>query len=200
MRSQSELVTHLLNTGVLHSVDLTRSFERVDRKDFIVGGYEEQAYEDYPLPIGYGQTISQPYTVAFMLELLQLRASDSVMEIGAGSGWATALMAGIVKEVRAVERIAQLVEFARENLSKYRFSNVTVEQAGHALGIPDSSFDKILVSAAADQLPEELLKQLRPGGIMVIPVQDRIDVVFKDTDGACETVSHYGFAFVPLVY
>lgn len=200
MRSQEELVDHLLRSGVLSSPGLTRSFERVDRKDFILDGYEEEAYEDYPLSIGYGQTISQPYTVAYMLELLQLRATDCVMEVGAGSGWATALMAGIVKEVNAVERIPELVAFAKENLARYAFSNVRVHQAGTSLGIPGKQFDKILVSAAANRLPDELLQQLKPGGIMVIPVGDSIDVVYKDMQGECEVVPHYGFVFVPLIY
>lgn len=197
--SNDALVTHLRQTGVLRSPSLIRAFEAVDRAHFVPGAFRTERYEDHPLPIGFGQTISQPYTVAFMLELLQLRPTDAVLDIGAGSGWTTALMATIARHVTGIERIPQLVSFARSNLASCHFDNAEILSAGTTLGIPGRTFDKILVSAAADQLPYPLLEQLRPNGTLVIPVDHAIVVCQKSSEG--EVISHQyeGFVFVPLI-
>jgi protein-L-isoaspartate(D-aspartate) O-methyltransferase len=200
MRTNTELIEHLRRTGVLHSPALIESFTAVDRKDFVRPEHLPQAYEDYPLPIGYGQTISQPFTVAFMLELLELRPDDTVLDIGSGSGWTTALIAVIAKKVWGVERIPELAAFARANLSKYHFENAAIETATSQLGIPGRTFDKILVSASALDLPNTLIEQLNPGGILVIPVRDSIFQIKKQLDKTITENEHYGFVFVPLIY
>jgi protein-L-isoaspartate(D-aspartate) O-methyltransferase len=200
MRTNSELVEHLQRSGVLHSSALIKSFTTIDRKDFVRPEHLPQAYEDYPLPIGYGQTISQPYTVAFMLELLELHPGDTVLDIGAGSGWTTALIAIIAKEVSGVERIPELAAFARTNLSKYGLNNATIKTATSELGIPGRTFDRILVSASAWDLPNTLIEQLNPGGILVIPVRDSIFQIKKQLDNTITEHEHYGFVFVPLIY
>ena len=199
MHSQAELVEHLIRTGILRSAALINAFSAIDRIDFIRPEYYDEAYGDFPLPIGYGQTISQPYTVAFMLEALQAGPEDTVLDIGAGSGWTTALLAKCVKKVTGVERIGGLVAFARENLARYRFDNASIQQAGPELGIPTQTFDKILVSAAARQLPEALLKQLNPGGTLVIPVEHTIVVLTKAPNGEISQRDYNGFVFVPLI-
>lgn len=202
MDSRHTLSLYLQKEGVLTSPLLIRSFETVDRKDFVPYALQEEAYEDYPLAIGEGQTISQPYTVAFMLELLALEESDRVLDIGCGSGWTTALLASAVREgsVTALERIPSLVHLAERNLAKYRFDNIELRRAGTVLGLPGHTFDKILVSAAARELPFELVRQLRPGGIMVIPVENSISVVHKLEGERFSRKDFYGFTFVPLIY
>jgi len=137
-----------------------------------------------------------------MLELLKLKSDDKVLDIGCGSGWSTALLAHIVKEgsVYATERLAELLTFARHNISKYAFDNVHLDLATSALGRPGETFDKILVSAAATSLPFELVKQLHPDGIMVIPINDKISVIYKGEDEQFSQKDYQGFRFVPLIY
>ncbi len=199
MNSQEALVAHLRRIGVLASPTLVEAFRSIDRADFVRPEFRAEAYEDYPLPIGYGQTISQPYTVAFMLEALQLRPEDSVLDIGSGSGWTTALIARCAASVMGVERIPQLVDYARTNLARYAFNNVSVREAGEALGAPGERFDKILVSAAAESLPVLLLEQLNDGGTLVIPVRNAIFVVHKEEGGRYTQQVYEGFIFVPLL-
>lgn len=202
MNRAYELSRYLQKKGVLTSPLLIKSFNEIDRRDFVPYDLQELAYEDYPLSIGGGQTISQPYTVAFMMELLELKEEDTVLDIGCGSGWTTALLAHAVRSgfVTGLERIEHLLDFARENLAKYDFKNIRLEVAAKALGIPNERFDKILVSAAAEELPLELVRQLKPGGIMVIPIQNSISVIYKKEDERFEQRDHYGFRFVPLIY
>ncbi len=202
MNSHHELSLYLQERDTLTSPLLIESFNAIDRKDFVPSAFHEQAYEDYPLSIGEGQTISQPFTVAFMLELLELREEDRVLDIGCGSGWTTALLAHAVKKgsVTALERIPQLLTLAQNNLGKYNFTNIRLELAKKALGLPGETFDKILVSAAAEELPFELVQQLNPGGIMVIPIQNEIAVIYKKEGQRFEKKDFYGFRFVPLIY
>ncbi|WP_072797024.1 protein-L-isoaspartate O-methyltransferase [Marinobacter antarcticus] len=202
MKSHHELSRYLQQRAVLRSPLLIESFNSIDRKDFVSPGLQDEPYGDHPLAIGAGQTISQPYTVAFMLELLQLEESDRILDIGCGSGWSTALLAQTAKSgfVTGVERVPELLELARSNLKKYQFDNIELQIAGKALGVPGQMFDKILVSAAAEELPQELIQQLNPGGIMVIPVQNDMVVIFKREDGSIEQSNFPGFRFVPLIY
>ena len=202
MDSHHQLSVYLQRRGVLVSPLLIESFNTIDRKDFVPSSMRDEAYEDYPLFIGAGQTISQPYTVAFMLELLELKESDTVLDIGCGSGWTTALLAQTAGSgfVTGIERIPQLLDLARNNLKKYHFANIKLKIAGKTLGIPEETFDKILVSAAAEELPLELVRQLNPGGIMVIPIQNEIAVIYKHEDGSFQQNDFYGFRFVPLIY
>lgn len=203
--SHDELVNNLIKKGYLKTPQLIAAFQGVDRKDFVLPEYSDESYGDYPLPIGDEQTISQPSTVAFMLELLQPQEGDIVLDVGSGSGWTTALLAEIVGErgfVYGVELVPELVRLGRDNLAVYGFDNAEIYQASpNILGLPDKGpFDKILVSAAGEDLPEELVEQLKAGGRMVIPVADSIIKVDKINESEINEERYPGFAFVPLKY
>jgi protein-L-isoaspartate(D-aspartate) O-methyltransferase len=197
--NNSDLNQSLITRGVLKSGSLINAFKNVDRVDFVPFELQSMAYEDRPLPIGLSQTISQPYTVAFMLELLQPGHGDHVMDLGSGSGWTTALLASVCEHVDAVERIEALLDFSKENLSKYAFNNISLHRAESTFGLEGHSFDKILVSCAADEIPKSLLEQLRTGGDMVIPIGHSIMKVKKIGENKLQVQEYPGFVFVPLI-
>ena len=191
-------------SGALRSSRVVDAFESVRRVDFLPEGQKLLADQDRPLNIGYGQTNSQPSTVAFMIELLQPQKGDRVLDVGSGSGWTTALLAHIVGEegkVYGVEIVEELVAFGSHNLNSYSYQNASIELAGEDLGLPSKApFDRILASAAADSLPATLLDQLTVGGRVVLPVENEIWSVDKQADDGYLDISKYpGFAFVPLL-
>jgi protein-L-isoaspartate(D-aspartate) O-methyltransferase len=202
METNTELVNHLTNSGVLFSQNIIDAFLNIDRADFVKPTFFYDIYGDYPLQIGYGQTISQPTTVAMMMEMLEPKEGDKILDIGSGSGWTTAILSYIVKDqgsVTGTERIQELVEFGSYNLKKYNFNNSKIIKAENKLGIESERFDKILVSAAAQEFPYELLDQLKPNGKLVIPVEHSIFEVKKEENGDIIYKEHYGFSFVPLI-
>jgi len=203
MNSNNEMVDFLINIGALRSGNIVEAFRNIDRADFVADPLAEDIYEDYPLGIGYGQTISQPRTVAMMMEMLCAKEGDKILDIGSGSGWTSALLAYIAGEsgsVIGVERIEELVKFSNANIQKYGFKNVKIVKAGCELGICDEKFDRILVSAAAREFPYELASQLKIGGKIVIPVQSSVYEITKKENGELQSIEHYGFSFVPLIY
>jgi len=198
-----ELVDRLVALGVLRTPNIARAFREVRREYFLPDDLVEWAGADQPLPIGQGQTNSQPYTVAFMFELLQPEAGQEILDVGCGSGWTTALLAGIVGaggSVIGTERIEELVQFARVRIDNLEVENASIIHTPVGLGCPKKApFDRILVSAASPEVPSELVDQLANDGIMVIPVQHSIFKVSKTAQGIhCE--EHSGFSFVPLIY
>ena len=203
MISNNNLVKHLINKGSLKSNNIANAFINIDRKDFVLDPTLSNVYEDYPLQIGHQQTISQPTTVAMMLEMLQPKDGQKILDIGSGSGWTTALLAFLVGEngsVIGLERVNSLVEFGNNNLKKYKFKNAKIIHAKDKLGIVGEKFDRILVSAAADKFPSELTEQLKVGGKLVIPVKNSIYEITKLEDSKLDIFEHYGFRFVPLIF
>lgn len=177
----------------------------VPRHLFVPEGYRRGSYFDQPLPIGVGQTISQPYIVALMTEMLDVDNEDIVLEIGTGSGYQAAVLSTIVKELYTIEIIEELGLQASERLKSLGYDNVKVKISDGGLGLPEKApFDAIIVTAAAPEIPGPLIKQLKAGGRMVIPVDNNsfsqdLMIVEKDKDGNVEIKNTIPVRFVPLV-
>lgn len=180
-----------------------RAFETVPREEFLVPELRDRAYEDRPLAIGCAQTISQPYIVASMMQVAELRAEDRVLELGTGSGYQTALLAEIVHSVVSLERHAPLAQTAADLLSRLGYKNVEIVVRDGTLGYPERApYDAILVSAAAPQVPPPLVEQLAMDGRMVLPVGSLVGqdlVLVKRTAEGVRSVRLGGCAFVPLI-
>jgi len=204
MEKNEMFIAYLLDRGVLRSPQIIAAFRAVDRKYFVPKELEAFIYEDRPLPIGEGQTISQPSTVAFMLELLAPMRGEKILDIGSGSGWTTALLCHIVGEegsVLGLERVDDLLERGRKNLKKFHFgSHCRIEKADEILGRPSEKFDRILVSASAETFPVLLVNQLNIGGVLVIPVQNDILKITRIAKEQVKREVYSGFRFVPLIY
>lgn len=156
--------------------DVLAAIEAVPRHAFVPEKYLDQAYEDHPLPIGYGQTISQPYIVALMTQLLELRRGDKVLEIGTGSGYQAAILAELTEEVYSVEIIPELACEAEQRLKQLGYTNVRVKHGDGYHGWEEfAPYDAIIVTAAADRVPPPLVRQLKDGGHLVIPVGSERD-------------------------
>ncbi len=177
----------------------------VVREKFVGDIEEDFAYDNGPLPIGYGQTISQPYIVALMTDLLDLTPESTVLEIGTGSGYQAAILSRLAKKVYSIERIPELCESAKARLQALGYNNVETMCANGYYGWEDKApFDAITVTAAAAHIPQALVSQLKPGGRMVVPVglpymHQELMLVTKDQQGHRSTDSILGVAFVPLV-
>ncbi len=176
---------------------------RVPRHEFTAERYRDQAYEDHPLPIGEGQTISQPYIVALMLQALSIKAADRVLEVGTGSGYATALLAELAVQVFSVERHAVLADQAREVIEVLGYVNVKVIQRDGSLGYPAGApYDAILVSAAASEVPPALVAQLTEGGRMMIPIgsadSQQLQLI-QIRNGQLQVMRRELCRFVPLI-
>ncbi|RMF54818.1 protein-L-isoaspartate(D-aspartate) O-methyltransferase [Candidatus Woesearchaeota archaeon] len=179
------------------SEKLLKAFENVPRELFVREDDFGRAYGDYPLPIGYGQTISQPTTVMIMINALELKPTDKVLEIGAGSGYCAALMSKLAREVVSVEIITELVELARSNLRKAGIKNVIVVEGDGSLGYGKKApYDKVMVTAACPKIPKPLIEQLKPDGILVAPVGAYSQRMIRIKNGKKEDLG--SFVFVPL--
>lgn len=198
-----ELVRELKAEGVLKTPAVVEAFLKNDRKMFVPEELQDEAYLDVPLPIGEGQTISQPYTVAFMMELLGPEQGQKILDIGFGSAWTTGILASIVGEegrVYGLEIVPELFAFGKNNLKKFRYKNIKLYHQSGWEGLPEEApFDRILVSAAASEVPQALKEQLKTGGRMVIPVGSSIKLIKRIDENKFEEEDYPGFAFVPLV-
>lgn len=198
-----QMVARALEAEGIKDQAVLRAMRKVPRHKF-VPGQEKRAYENWPLPIGYGQTISQPYIVGLMTDLLDVDKDDIVLEVGTGSGYQAAVLAEIVKHVYTIEIIKPLGLSARARLRRLGYTNVTVKVGDGYYGWPEHApFDAIIVTAAASHIPPPLVKQLKPGGKMAIPVGNPFQVqnlmlVEKRPDGKIRTRNILPVAFVPL--
>ncbi|MDD2540604.1 MAG: protein-L-isoaspartate(D-aspartate) O-methyltransferase [Desulfuromonadaceae bacterium] len=167
---------HLLGRGIRDQA-VIKAMREVPREAFVDERMQEKAYGDHPLPIAEGQTISQPYIVAYMTEALELNHTDLVLEIGTGSGYAAAVLSRIVKTVHSVERLGGLVEAARQRLELLGYTNVVIHEGDGTLGWPEyAPYNAIVVTAGAPKVPQPLCEQLSIGGRLVIPVGKSYDL------------------------
>jgi len=184
--------------------NVLRAMEKVPREEFVPENERKRAFKDEPLPIGYGQTISQPYMVAYMTSLLELDASKKVLEVGTGSGYQAAILAELAGEVYSLEIIEELAKEASERLGRLGYGRVKVKHSDGYWGWREEGpFEAIMVTAAASAVPEPLVEQLKAGGKMCIPigseygVQDLI-LIEKDLEGKVRKKSKMSVRFVPL--
>ena len=190
--------------GVRHPAVL-RAMRTVPRHLFLPTAVRDQAYEDHPVPIGYQATISQPYIVAWMTELLEPTRTQRVLEIGTGSGYQAAVLAGLVAHVYTVEIVPELAASARELLARLGCRNVTVRQGDGYQGWAEAApFDRVILTAAPREVPRALIDQLAPGGRLVAPVgasafTQELIVLDKQPDGSLRRRSMGGVVFVPMV-
>jgi len=182
-----------------------RAMDEVPREYFVAPGFTENAYADQALPIACGQTISQPFVVAYMTEQLDVEPQHRVLEIGTGSGYQAAILARLAREVVSIERYRTLADAARERLKTLGYSNVTIRSGDGMAGAPDlAPFDRIMVTAAAEELPAALAAQLAAGGKMVLPVGPQHDAQYivkltKEPNGALRRENLIAVRFVPLL-
>jgi protein-L-isoaspartate(D-aspartate) O-methyltransferase len=200
---RERMVRRQLAERGIREVRVLDAMSRVPRHEFIPETLRQEAYEDHPLPIGEGQTISQPYIVAAMLEHLALQATDRVLEVGTGSGYVTALLSLLCAEVYSVERHAQLAALAESTLHRLGYRNMKIRVGDGSQGWPEyAPFDAILVSAATPEMPPALFAQLREGGRLVVPVgppsSQELQLIGKIA-GEPEVRVLEGCRFVPLV-
>lgn len=205
LKQNEKLVKHLISSGVLKTPRIIEAFLNVPRHLFVPPEQLPYAYHDVALPTYKGQTISQPYTVAFMTELLEPREGDKILEVGAGSGWQAAILGYVVGskgKVITIEIDEDLVEFARRNLRKVGIKNVEVVHGDGSVGYEkEAPYDRIIVTAACPDVPRPLIEQLKVGGRLVAPVGSmfgqRMLLLEKDKDGIRKSF-HGSFVFVPL--
>lgn len=200
---RARMVEDQLRSRGIRDVRVLAAMGKVPREEFIASEDFRDAYGDHPLPIGAGQTVSQPYIVAAMVEALELRPSDRVLEVGTGTGYQAAILGELAAEIWTIERHEELISRARVILSRLGYKNVCVAHGDGSLGLPEHApFDRILVAAAAPRIPESLVAQLLDGGKMVLPIGTRYEQQVHIVHKECKEIfvtTHDLCRFVPLV-
>lgn len=202
----NKLAFDLIKKGYLKTDIIIDAIAEIGRVEFVPSELEPEAEREVALPIGFGQTISQPMVVAFMLELLDPQRGQKILDVGSGSGWTTALLAYIVGakgQVIGIERIKELKELGKKNVEKYGFISKGIARffcGDGSKGLKEEApFDRILVSATTDKVPQELEDQLKIGGKLVIPINNSIIFLKRKSDTEFEKEEFPGFYFVPLI-
>ena len=202
-QQRNEMVDAQLRRRGIHDERVLRAMEIVPRHEFVPWQLQREAYQDSPVPIGEGQTISQPYIVAHMLEALRLSPEDRVLEVGTGTGYEAAVMSRIVREVYTIERFPSLAEAAKKIFDRLGYTNIHVVIGDGSRGYADAApYDAIIVAAAAPRVPDALVEQLKDGGRAIVPVGEadlqQLRLISKN-DGAVQRQTLDACRFVPLV-
>ena len=207
--THEELMSYLKKNKYIKSPLIRDAFSSIDRKEFVPENLKKVAYFDNPLPLGLGQTISQPSTVAFMLELLRPIPGDKILDVGSGSGWQSALLAHVVRSknkkgmITAVERIDDLLKKTEQNVEKFGFMKsgavITILADATKKSKPLPLYDKIIVAASSDKENKLWVRQLKEGGRLVMPIKNSIYLFVKKDKDNITKKEYPGFSFVPLV-
>lgn len=198
---RAAMVERQLRARDIRSPRVLEAMGKAPRHLFIPEGQRHEAYADNPVPIGYDQTISQPYIVAFMTQAIDLRPTDRVLEIGTGSGYQAAILGELAKDVYTIEIVTPLADRARETLTSLGYTNIHVRAGNGYLGWPEQApFDRIMVTAAPEEIPPALVEQLKVGGLMAIPVGDVWQElrILRKTEKGLETIETLPVRFVPM--
>jgi protein-L-isoaspartate(D-aspartate) O-methyltransferase len=211
--TKNELIKKLIHQGILKTQLIIEAFYKIDRADFVLEDYKKEAYEDYPLPLEFGQAISQPLTVAFMLELLNPLPGEKILEIGTGSGWFSCLLAYCISKknlnkkhhpkIISIERIPELKDFAIKNISKYNFIEKGIVEVilgdGSKGYQKEAPYDKIVAAASAEKIPVAWKNEIKIGGKIVAPISNNIEVHKRLNESDFDIKIYKGFSFVPLI-
>ena len=205
MAGKEDLARYWKRTGIIKDERLFKAFKKIPREKFIEKALLAEAYGDYPLPIGAGQTISQPTTVMIMTDALELKEGDKVLEVGAGSGYQAAIIAEVIGKkgkVITTEIIPKLAEFSRDNIEKSKIKNVKIIEGDGSQGYDkEAPYDRIIVTAACPSIPQPLVEQLKENGILLAPVGPYFGqqmIRLRKKNGKISEESLGGFMFVPL--
>lgn len=201
-QAHDRMIAEQLIPRGIENTRVLAAMRKVRRHEYVPKAVRDRAYSDGPLPIGHGQTISQPYIVAVMTQVLEPKDNDKVLEIGTGSGYQAAVLAEIVDHVYTIEIVGPLADEARAHLKKQGYTNITVRRGDGYLGWPEHApFDKIIVTAAPPEVPPRLVEQLKVGGRMVLPVGEGYQqlIVLTKTDQGVVSESLFPVRFVPMV-
>ncbi|MBI2655198.1 protein-L-isoaspartate O-methyltransferase [Candidatus Woesearchaeota archaeon] len=205
MPSKEQLMEHWVSSGIIKDKKVIEAFKKVPRELFVAEERKEEAYGDYPLPIGEGQTISQPTTVMIMTQALELKKGDKVLEVGSGSGYQAAIIADIIGnkgKLISTEIVNNLAELAKENIKKLKLKNAEIIKHDGSKGYAkEAPYDKIIITAACPKIPNPLIKQLKEGGVIVAPVgnmNEQVMIKGKKIDGKIIEENLGEFMFVPL--
>jgi len=197
------LVDYMISRGVLHTPRIIDAFLAIDRKYFVPQPFLEHMYVDAPLPIGKKPDNFPAFYCGIYARTLRTKRGENILDIGSGSGWTASLLCYIVGDkgsVIGLDRVDELVEQGKKNLAQFNFgSHCRIQKAGPELGLPHQQFDRILVSASANKIPQTLFDQLKIGGVLVIPVQNSIYRFEKISDSNIKQEEFKGFVFVPLI-
>ncbi|MEW6685826.1 MAG: protein-L-isoaspartate(D-aspartate) O-methyltransferase [Candidatus Edwardsbacteria bacterium] len=202
-KSRNLMVEQQLKRRGIKDPRVLEVMNKVPRHLFVDEALQERAYDDYPLPIGEGQTISQPYMVAAMTEALELEGNEKILEIGTGSGYQTAILAELANQVFSIERLAKIARRAREVLDKLGYQNIAIRMGDGTIGWNEfAPYDRVLITAGAPDVPKPLLEQLTEDGKMVIPLGDlysQVLTVVEKNNSKSKIHRLFGCVFVPLI-
>ena len=202
-RAREKMVQRQIEARGVKDARVLDAMRKVERHKFVTNRTIVESYDDYPLSIGYGQTISQPYIVALMTELCRLKGNEKVLEIGTGSGYQAAVLSLLAKDVYSIEIVEELGKSAKQRLKDLKYDNVVVRIGdGYKGWTEEAPFDVIILTASPPEIPEALLKQLKDGGVLVAPVgdftQELVRVEKKDGKYSKETITYV--RFVPMIH